>query len=264
MRRSRQTTQRQVVCPPRGFTLIELLVVIAIIAVLIGLLLPAVQAAREAARRAQCVNNLKQLGLAVHNYITRYDVLPPQCSGQILPATSSNYTYDGGWSWGWPVALLSGLEQQALFDAENFAVKPRGPEQTTVGYSQLAVLICPSENLAQAPYFPWATTSYAGNMGGPGVIDPWSGSIVAGTSWATSPNLGNIGVQKIVDGTSNTGMFSERLIGIGNLTGAQMAALTLGGVGNNARRYYFPVTGVAGGTGTAAPISSSPSAEAYR
>src|SRR4051794_15680274 len=76
----------------RGFTLIELLVVIAIIAVLIGLLLPAVQAAREAARRAQCVNNLKQLGLAAQNYISTYNVIPP---GDMYPAGTNQKGANG-------------------------------------------------------------------------------------------------------------------------------------------------------------------------
>src|SRR5690242_20054435 len=82
-----------------GFTLIELLVVIAIIAVLIALLLPAVQSAREAARRAQCTNNLKQIALATHNYISQNNCLPLQCT---YPAGASQ---SWGWSYGWALAL---------------------------------------------------------------------------------------------------------------------------------------------------------------
>src|SRR6201989_2481647 len=88
-----------------GFTLIELLVVIAIIAVLIALLLPAVQSAREAARRAQCINNLKQIALAAHNYLSSNNVLPMQTT---FPAGDIQ---NWGWSYGWPLALASNLEQ---------------------------------------------------------------------------------------------------------------------------------------------------------
>ena len=102
--------------PRRGFTLIELLVVIAIIAVLIGLLLPAVQAAREAARRSQCVNNLKQLGLAVHNYHDVNMVLPMQT----LYPTASAESY--GWSYGWGLGLLPHLEQTPAYNAFNLAL----------------------------------------------------------------------------------------------------------------------------------------------
>src|SRR5271166_3567763 len=95
----------------RGFTLIELLVVIAIIAVLISLLLPAVQSAREAARRAQCINNLKQLGLAAHNYISINNVYPCQ---SIQNTTT--------WSWepSWAAAILPMMEQTPVYNAINF------------------------------------------------------------------------------------------------------------------------------------------------
>src|ERR1700748_3014613 len=96
----------------RGFTLIELLGVIAIIAVLIALLLPAVQAAREAARRAQCVNNLKQLGLAMHNYESTNNVLPPQMS--LLFNSAGVVTWKS--SWGVSSRILPFVEGSALFN----------------------------------------------------------------------------------------------------------------------------------------------------
>jgi len=128
----------------RGFTLIELLVVIAIIAVLIALLLPAVQAAREAARRSQCVNNLKQLGLAVMNYESNNDCLPASTT---FPTSQAQ---GWGWSFGWATSILPQMEQQAMFNALNFMNGTSGPApgapttwpaNTTVGYSQIATLL---------------------------------------------------------------------------------------------------------------------------
>src|SRR5579884_3522722 len=104
----------------RGFTLIELLVVIAIIAVLIALLLPAVQAAREAARRSQCVNNLKQVGLALHNYISIQNVLPP---GRI-----NTHIAGAGDCWGLYAQILPQMEMQAVFNAFNFSLAPDTPD----------------------------------------------------------------------------------------------------------------------------------------
>ncbi len=92
----------------RGFTLIELLVVIAIIAVLIALLLPAVQAAREAARRSQCVNNMKQMGLALHNYHDAMSVFPP---GYIAAGPYSDGETDVSPGWSWASMILPQLDQ---------------------------------------------------------------------------------------------------------------------------------------------------------
>ncbi len=129
-------------CPSkaRGFTLIELLVVIAIIAVLIGLLLPAVQAAREAARRIQCTNNLKQLGLAIHNYEGIVGSLPPT-----LVITGSGGAV--GWtnSIGAHTRILPFAEQGNIFNAINFSVEMYSPPNLTATATFVGLLVCPSE-----------------------------------------------------------------------------------------------------------------------
>lgn len=117
----------------RGFTLIELLVVIAIIAVLIALLLPAVQQAREAARRSQCQNNLKQMGLAVHNYIDVHNVIPPAQIAGVPAATPNaagelNQDVDGSWSWA--QQILPQLEQGNLYDALAVGKTPTVPRDS--------------------------------------------------------------------------------------------------------------------------------------
>jgi prepilin-type N-terminal cleavage/methylation domain-containing protein/prepilin-type processing-associated H-X9-DG protein len=132
----------------RGFTLIELLVVIAIIAVLIALLLPAVQSAREAARRIQCTNNLKQLGLGLMNYESSQSVLPPQ---QVLLATASSpAALLWHSSWGVTSRLVPFMEQGPMFNSINFTLKTSALDNSTVVSSTLNVLLCPSEVNQQA------------------------------------------------------------------------------------------------------------------
>jgi len=192
-----------------GFTLIELLVVIAIIAVLIALLLPAVQAAREAARRAQCVNNLKQLGLAVHNYLSTNEVFPSQ-------AMANRADCNTCWSMGWPDFLLPQIEGGALFNAMNFSLESTNGANTTVTYSLVQAFLCPSDNVKSRPGNPWAPFNYAANVGGPGTIREWAGTIVPSNNpWYNNGSTGgSFGVESVTDGTSNTAMFSEHLIGL--------------------------------------------------
>lgn len=131
----------------RGFTLIELLVVIAIIAILIALLLPAVQQAREAARRSQCKNNLKQIGLAVHNYHDVHQSFPPgniNCNA----LGTCNYSYGGPHYSTWTISILPFLDQAPLYniyDATLPTDSAAAANNQTVAQTQLAVYKCPSD-----------------------------------------------------------------------------------------------------------------------
>jgi prepilin-type N-terminal cleavage/methylation domain-containing protein/prepilin-type processing-associated H-X9-DG protein len=226
---------RPMISRRRGFTLIELLVVIAIIAVLIALLLPAVQSAREAARRAQCTNNLKQIGLAIHNYVTSQDVLPP--------AGSSNFVGTNTWPsapFSMKVRILPFMEQQNVFNAANFSLDPEWSNgvdpndgngwQTanfTAKSTRIASYLCPSDfrkgnrNDRITSWGAWDVSqqsSYGENMGGNRFLYGWLPNGIA--YWhGTSPDLGKgwfetyvrqtVGFSNITDGLSMTAFWSE-------------------------------------------------------
>ena len=153
--------------PRRGFTLIELLVVIAIIAVLIALLLPAVQAAREAARRMSCTNNLKQIGLGLHNYESIAGALP--LAGIWNPAAVAPQANWVGWSV--HSRILPLLELGPMYNSINFSVPYSDPVNFTVSAPTVNSFLCPSEvNTSLTPASPFfnvshAVSNYAWNLG---------------------------------------------------------------------------------------------------
>jgi len=225
----------------RAFTLIELLVVVAIIGILIALLLPAVQSAREAARRLQCANNLKQIGLALHNYHTRHGVFPMSTTGA---AGSSGACESGFYSW--LAMILPDIEQLPLYESINFKVGmmdtcgQTAPDQylaltisathvnAKAAATTVATYLCPSvdfrRNEVMGTAYP-APGSYAANLGWPrGVtgIDGGSPRLARSNGFmgVVNPNpygidswqCGRVSVSDITDGLSNTAAVSERLI----------------------------------------------------
>lgn len=181
----------------RAFTLVELLVVIAIIGILVALLLPAVQAAREAARRMSCSNNLKQMGLALHNYHDTYKKFPPSAT---LPRGG---TYD---SWSLQARLLAFLEQENLEDLIDWNLPYN--VQPAVTETRVATYLCPSDpNDRERPdgaltHYP---LTYGVNMGVWFVYDPVR---FQGGEGLVYPNSATR-FASIIDGTSNTLAFSE-------------------------------------------------------
>ena len=132
----------------RAFTLIELLVVIAIIAVLIALLLPAVQSAREAARRISCFNNLKQIGIALHNYHDVHNAFPPGYASNWKRDAGDEGTAedDIGHGWGWASMILPQMEQRNVYNAINFGLTMTYPANDTAQLLRINGYLCPSDN----------------------------------------------------------------------------------------------------------------------
>ena len=218
-----------------GFTLVELLVVIAIIAILIALLLPAVQAAREAARRTQCMNNFKQIGIALHNYHSARSKFP---NGELYVHTAHNpLGLDQYYAKGWGVRILPYMEQLELanlYSVENGIFGVYGPNQIDLGLNRIKHYLCPSDPQDELMWVGSNANTYTNheigiafyktNVGGvadsitrwkPRAADIYQCVVIDGDGMLM--NIIPVRIRDVFDGTSNTLM-------VGELTGGEQGS----------------------------------------
>jgi prepilin-type N-terminal cleavage/methylation domain-containing protein/prepilin-type processing-associated H-X9-DG protein len=211
----------------RGFTLIELLVVIAIIAILIALLLPAVQQAREAARRTQCKNNLHQIGLALHNYIDVHGIFPMASYWDLTPLTNPSAGIDPNVvnsQWGWAVMILPYLDQATVFNQLNpgpilFEQAANDPARLRTLQTPLAVYICPSDPESGTnrlrPFLAKSSGGACVGMRLPANTEFAKSNYMGSNGDKSSDGIfssggGRVRIRDILDGTSNTFLVGER------------------------------------------------------
>jgi prepilin-type N-terminal cleavage/methylation domain-containing protein/prepilin-type processing-associated H-X9-DG protein len=245
----------------RGFTLIELLVVIAIIAVLIALLLPAVQSAREAARRAHCINNMMQLGIAVQNYESSHEVLPPG----VVNATGPILDQPVGYHFGWLAQILPYMEMRNVYNHFNFKLGLYETENSTTRMNLVRGFLCPSDPGPNRGAGNASMTNYVGSH------HDVEAPIAANNRGMLFLNSA-VRYEDVPDGTSQTIVLGEKLndgLGLGWASGTR-ASLRNTGSGINrltgtgsASKVVFGPSGADGGSPDEDALNAAPGTPAF-